>query len=214
MGRHSMPARAAVSLAGLSLIVGCAVPRSTGSRGSGAGVGDAGSDAMLIDPACASARCQVLECGSGMIPISLPGECCPTMCVPDDCSTVDCPPLACPAGTHETTTKGSCCKKCANDSAGGGTCEEGQTGYASFLAQRLGSADVASCNTDADCRLVSLDNLCGVSCGTPVSVRGAATLIAGADAYADAHCAACLAPTPCPPVERFAICAGGTCSAY
>jgi len=95
-----------------------------------------------------------------------------------------------------------------------GTCEQGQTGYASFLAQRLGSAEISGCSKDTDCRLVPLDNACGASCGTPASVRGAAALVASADAYADAHCAECPAPSPCPPVERFAICVSGTCSAF
>jgi hypothetical protein len=214
MRRSVSPARARIGLVALWLFGGCAVPSHPGSQGSGAGRGDAGADAMLTDPACASVKCEPLECGSGLLAMPLPGECCPTICVPDDCSTVDCPPLACPAGTHEAASRGSCCKHCVTDSAGSGTCEEGQTGYATFLNQLLGSAEVSACSQDSDCRLVSLDNSCGASCGTPVSGRGAATLTTSANAYADAHCAACTAPTPCPPVERFAICLSGACSAY
>jgi hypothetical protein len=98
--------------------------------------------------------------------------------------------------------------------AGLGTCADGQTGYASFLAEQLASAQASNCNTDGDCRLVALDNLCGTSCATAVSVRGAAALVSSTTAYANAHCGACSNPTPCPPVEVFAVCSGGVCTSY
>ena len=98
--------------------------------------------------------------------------------------------------------------------ADAGTCEEGRTGYTAFLASLQSGANISGCNVDSDCRLVALDNECGASCGTAVSVRGAETLVSSTDAYAAAHCAACPPRTPCPPVEQFAVCSGGTCTAY
>lgn len=197
------------------LLTACAVPPGEG-RGAGAHSGDAGADGAFGDGACARAKCAPLECGQGLMPLAFPGECCPAACVPDDCSTVDCPAApTCPPGTHSDKPAGTCCSQCVADtSAGGGTCEEGQAGYADFLARELASAMASNCNTDADCRLVALDNPCGASCGTPVSVRGASTILSEANAYAAAHCAACPAATPCPTVERFAVCSGGVCTSY
>jgi hypothetical protein len=211
MGR-SLP-RATTAAVVFSLLGGCAVPRPGAGR-SGAGSGDAAADGMSVDPACVNVPCDTFECGAGFIATRLPGECCATVCIPDDCSTADCPTLACAPGSHPESVKGSCCKRCVKDDDSAGTCEQGQSGYAAFLAQRLASPEVSGCSKDADCRLVLLDNACGVSCGTPASVRGASVLTASADAYADEHCAACPPPSPCPPVERFAVCVGGACSAY
>lgn len=212
MGRSSVFVRLTIGFALSSLLGSCAVPTGTGTGRSGAG--DAAADGKSTDPACAMVECDPLDCGAGFVAMRVPGECCATVCIPDDCSTADCPPLACAEGTHPAASKGSCCKTCVKDTVESGTCEQGQTGYAAFLAQQLGSPEVSGCNKDSDCRLVPLDNPCGVSCGTPASVRGAATLIADTDAYAGAHCAMCPAPSPCPPVERFAICVSGACSAY
>jgi len=198
----------------LLVATSCAVPPRGGARRGGSTLGDAAADALPASAACANVKCAALECEAGFVGLPLPGECCPTLCVPDDCSTVDCPPLSCPTGTHEGQTKNPCCNECIASSPGAGTCEDGQAAYATYLQQLLGSTTSSSCNVDADCKLVSLDNACGVSCGTAVSVRGAPSVVASATAYANAHCGACAAPSPCPPVERFARCAGGTCSAF
>jgi hypothetical protein len=214
MGRCSGFVRSTIAVALSSLLGGCAVPTGTGTGRSGAGAGDAAADGKSTDPACRTVECDPFECGAGFVPMRMPGECCATVCIPDDCSTADCPAPSCTTGTHAAASKGSCCKTCVKDEVGSGTCEQGQTGYDAFLAQQLGSPEVSGCSKDSDCRLVPLDNSCGVSCGTPASVRGAAALEASTDAYADAHCAACPAPSPCPPVERFAICVSGSCSAY
>lgn len=203
----------AVSALVLSFVTACVVPPGTGTQRSGAASRDAGGDGAVTGE-CPSVECAPLECGAGLMPYPLPGECCPTLCIPDDCSTADCPPLECPDGTKAASVKGSCCKRCVTSSAGSGTCDEGQSGYASFLARLLSSQEASSCDRDGDCRLVSLDNACGATCGTALTVRGAAAVTSSANTYADEHCGACPAPVPCPPVERFAICSGGVCTAY
>jgi hypothetical protein len=211
MRRGSFSRNAAVFVAA-ALSGACVVPQ--GGRGTGLSSEDAGTDVASGDAACARFKCPVLECGTGMMPLKLPGECCSALCVPDDCSTVDCTPPVCPAGTHAETPPGSCCAECATNGSSTGTCEDGQTGYSAFLARELATATASNCTTDGDCRLVSLDNACGASCGTAVSVRGAASVVASANAYAAANCGACPAATPCPPVEQFAICSGGICASY
>src|ERR1041385_2853102 len=210
-------ARAPLSAA-MVLVSGCVVPPGSGAGpGAGVGSGDAGAGQSEQDGACARTKCDPLECGSGLLPLPLPGECCPTVCVPSDCSTVDCPPVECPAGTHQKIPAGTCCATCARDTpatGASGSCEDGQAGYQAYLATLLAAADVSSCNADSDCRLVRLDNTCGASCGTAVSVRGGSAITSAANAYAAAHCAACPPSTPCPPVEQFALCSGGGCTAH
>jgi hypothetical protein len=139
------------------------------------------------------------------------------MCVPSDCSTVDCPPLDCGSGTHAAKPSGRCCASCvANPPATSGeTCDQGQTGYASYVEQETLALGAALCNVDADCRIVKLDNSCSHGCGTALNARMAADLQSRLVAYAADHCGACPPTGPgCPPVELLPFCTGGVCSAH
>jgi len=212
------PRESAIGLGLWALFAACQVPPDARQGRGGSALGDGGPDAARAagDGACAQAKCDPLECGSGLLAIPLTGECCPTVCVPDDCSTVDCPPVECPSGTRSVVPNGRCCAECTTTTApaSSGTCAQGQQGYASFLSTLLASPSISSCAVDSDCRLVTLANACGPGCGTSASVRGAASLSSSANAYAAAHCAACPPAEPCPPVEQFPVCSGGVCTAY
>src|ERR1041385_7956447 len=105
------------------VIGGCVALGVPGKAGGGrAGVTDADGGAAASagndSPGCAQG-CAPLECGEGMHPAPLSGECCPTVCEPDDCSLVDCPALNCPSGQHASKAKGSCCSVCTHDPAPG-----------------------------------------------------------------------------------------------
>ena len=210
---------AAVGLAG-PLPLSCVVGNPTGLDGPGAAsLTDAGLAGLTGDSgsACASSVCAPLECGPEMRPMPLPGECCPTLCEPLDCSTIDCPPLDCASGTHSEKPNGLCCAGCVKNpaAAAGATCDQGQAGYADYFDQTMSSLGAALCEADSDCRIVVIDNPCSHGCGTAVAFRTATDLQSRLQTYASAHCGACEQTSPgCPPVEQFAYCTGGVCSAH
>lgn len=194
------------------------VPGGPSGHHAGVSAPDGGSVPLPEDdsPACETA-CVPLECGEGMHPAPLSGECCPTTCEPDDCSLVDCPALRCQTGSHLTQSKNSCCSVCTRDpgAAPGETCERGQAGYDSFFEQMVAGLGANLCTGDGSCRITVIDNRCSHGCGIAVASRVASTLKANLDDYAAAHCAACpTSGTPCPPVEHVAFCTGGVCSLH
>ena len=201
-------------------LVGCvavAPPGGNASRqAAAAAAADAGNGTSAQGTTCTEA-CPSLDCPEGTHAAPLSGDCCPSVCEPDDCSVVDCPPLDCAAGTHSTQPKGTCCRVCSPNPtpSASDTCEEGQAGYDSYVAQITASLGAGTCTQDGDCRLVVIDNPCSHGCGTAVAARFAETLKQDLNDYAATHCAAC--PTggaACPSTERTAFCTGGVCSAH
>jgi hypothetical protein len=152
-----------------------------------------------------------------MLAVPLPGECCPTMCVPSDCSTVDCPPLQCAPGAHAVKPAHFCCELCVTNPPplSGESCDQGQQGYADYLARTTTALGAASCNADSECRILVIDNPCDHGCGAALGARTGAELRSLLSDYAAAHCAACPQTGPgCPPVEQRAFCTGGFCSGH
>jgi hypothetical protein len=185
-----------------------------GSQASGdAGLGVSSDDSGV----CAPSACAPLECPPETRAMPLPGECCPTLCEPSDCSTVDCPALDCASGTHPEKPNGLCCAACVKNPKpkSGETCDQGQAGYADYLDKTMSALGASFCDTDKDCKIVVIDNPCQHGCGTAVAFRTATELASRLSTYASAHCAACDQTSPgCPPVELFAYCTGGSCSAH
>jgi hypothetical protein len=178
-----------------------------------AGLGASNDDAGV----CIATACAPLECPPEARALPLPGECCPTLCEPSDCSTVDCPPLDCASGMHSVKPNGLCCAACVKNPApkSGETCAQGQVGYDAYLNTTMSVLGASFCEMDTDCKIVVLDNPCNHGCGTAVAFRTATELQARLSTYASAHCAACEQTSPgCPPVEQFAYCTGGVCSAH
>ena len=83
-------------------------------------VGTAGSVSMGGGPNCAAVDCAFPMCADGAVPITLPGQCCPT-CPPPQfgCEGVKCAPvMACGMGYTLSQPVGACCKGCVPNPGG------------------------------------------------------------------------------------------------
>ena len=89
-----------------------------------------------------------------------------------------------------------------------------QNGRRVFL-KTMTALGASFCDADKACKIVILDNPCNHGCGTAVAFNTATELENRLSNYASAHCAACEQSSPgCPPVDLFAYCTGGVCSAH
>jgi len=170
---------------------------------SSAGASGAGASGAVN---CATVNCKPLNCPAGSMPVTQPGECCPS-----SCSVCACPLILCPEGTHSAPATGVCCPSCVAD--GDAAC---QAGRAAYTAQRrtLLTKYQAGCASASECVAVPLTNSCEATCSYDAVWYGVTDSFASnLAAFAGMYCSSCTqAPVPKCGSPPTLGCINGQCS--
>ncbi|HYP76552.1 MAG TPA: hypothetical protein VER12_11375 [Polyangiaceae bacterium] len=189
------------------------------SAGSGAGSSSAGSSSAGSSSAgasssgsggssgCTNLKCASLKCLGGATPLTLPGQCCPTMC--STCSP--CPGLRCPVGTHAETAVGDCCPSCVSDADL--NCKKGLQAY-SMQRDAILNKYSYGCASDSECELIAPKNLCEQGCSYAAVWYGVAdSLESNLSNAADMYCSGCKqGPVPPCVAPAVSVCVNNQCS--
>jgi hypothetical protein len=177
------------------------------SGGTGGSVVTTSAGGTSEPSTCANVVCPALPDLCTQI-VQSPNACCP-VCLASSCPACA-ESLVCPTGTHVETLAGACCPECVNDPPD--ACTTGQASYVSLRESLTKKYSTLTCSNSSDCGIVPEKNLCAETCGIPVPITMASSVVNTLESTAKS-CKTCPPPVTPPCLPSVPACVNQKCVA-